>query len=176
MRVKQLVMAVVLTGMLLNTGCMSYLNHERVKNNVIESRIRASGNDEQIDMLNSGIRPSRVVEVSAVGNDGVKVMVDVLDLKGLKALGTTFKEAPVSSTGALIVDIAATYFAVDAMSGSGGGNSQVNSVPNSANAPSTGLGSTGDIGDNNTFINNTFSGNGSDFSGNNVGTGGNAGE
>jgi hypothetical protein len=164
MRVKNIVMTIAPAVMFLGTsGCASYMNTQRVVNNVAESRIRTSGDKELIEMIDSGISPKRAVQVSATSG-GAKVMFNVSDLAGIKAWGTAFKEAPVSSTGALILDAGAAYLLYDQITDDGG-SSKRNSVPSTAAGVSAG----NDIGDNNTFNNFNFSGDGSTFSDLNVG-------
>ena len=101
---KNVIIVTLLVGCVVCSGCLSVYNHSRVKESVIKSRIVASGNQEQIKMLNAGVKPSDAVKVIPIAN-GAVMAVNLFDIEGLSSYFTTYAEAPVSSTAALLGDL-----------------------------------------------------------------------
>lgn len=157
-------------GMLIMTGCASAYNHNRVKDNIAERAIIASGSDAQISMLRKGADPSDIVKISAYSSGSdvtVMAAIDILDLEGLSGYVETYGEAPLSSTTALAIDLLAAFGAAYAIYEEVDDNNTVteveqpladieadgNASPNSEATITTGSGSIVIInnGDGNTF-------------------------
>ncbi len=128
---KKLSLLVSLVVMMsLSSGC-TYLNHQRVKQNIVRERIIASGNQEMLKMVVSGVKPTKAVEFCRPpdGSVGVMATVNILDLEGLGSYFTTYGAAPGSSTAALVADLATAY-GVSTLFDTGG--SDKNDVPTTA--------------------------------------------
>lgn len=119
---KKLVFVLLVAMMIANTGCVSYLNHGRVKKDMIAQRVLAAGNAEQIKAVKQGVDPEVAVRMVPLANNGAGIGVDLFDLQGVGAWLTTFKEAPISSTLSLAADGAAAYYTAKALSDSFSGN------------------------------------------------------
>lgn len=111
---KKTLITTLIVIILANTGCASFYNHSRVKNNMVREHILTNGSDEQLSMLRAGVSPVEAVKVRST-DDGAGVMVsfDLLNMSGIKQYFMTFKEAPLSSTAALLVDVGTAYLVVN---------------------------------------------------------------
>lgn len=102
---------ILLTCLILgSSGCASYINHARVRNNILETRIKTSGTEKQQTLLSCGMKPNDIIKISSASDYGTSIGIDLF---GIKSYFTTFKEAPISSTVSLIVDAALAYYAAD---------------------------------------------------------------
>jgi len=107
-----LLISLGLIGLTLYNGCTMY-NYERVKDNIIKEEIIKSGNNQQIAYIKSGIKPTDVIKITSLNNEGkvngLAVSVDLLNASLLKSYFKTVQESPGSSFLALAVDIGAAY-------------------------------------------------------------------
>lgn len=102
----------LLAVIMLQSGCATRMNHNRVADNMSKKAILASGNNAQIEAIKRGGDPSEVLKVRAYTNGddtGVILALDVLDFDGWSGYFKTFAEAPISSTVSLAIDIGAAY-------------------------------------------------------------------
>lgn len=102
-------------SMAFSSSCTMY-NHDRIKSNMLEQRIRVTSNQEYIKLLNAGMSPEDVVKFGTIQDEdgrpiGVKAAIELSNIKGIKSYFTTFKEEPVSSTLSLLIDAAIAYYA-----------------------------------------------------------------
>ena len=139
-----IIMALLVGFCVMNTGCgtLSYYNHTRVKENIIQTRIMASGNQQMINAMNQGADPSDAVKIIPIGDGNVKgavIAINVFDLKGVKSYFVTYAEAPISSTVTLVGDAASTYYSVKYIADNWFGN---DSSSKSSNKTTTGNGNT----------------------------------
>ena len=96
-------MIVMLSGCAVLAPCSTY-NHNRVKENAIQSQIVARGNSEQIKAVNAGIKPSSVIKIIPTSDArGAYVAMDLWNPDNWTYF-KTYAEAPVSSTAALLGD------------------------------------------------------------------------
>lgn len=98
-------------------GCSMY-NHNRIKSDMLEHRIRITANREYIDLLDAGMEPEDVVKFGTLQDEtgrpiGVRAAIDLANIKGLKSYFTTFKEEPIPSTISILVDAAVAYYTAE---------------------------------------------------------------
>ena len=111
---KQAVKIILVAGMSINMGCVSYYNHSRVVDNTYRERIAVYGSPQQKQMMNMGVSP-RAVAISATANENetsARIMMDLADFQGIKGYFKSYAKSPVSSTFALATDVVGSYFIV----------------------------------------------------------------
>jgi hypothetical protein len=179
---KQFVMiGIALLFVTFSSGCASMYNHSRVKENIYKEAIVAHGTEEQKELLKQGVKPTRIIKFSALQRngevDGVGVGINA-PMDGFNVFGavkdgvgsyfSTYAEAPLSSTGALVLDIVAGILAYQLIEDELDNNTTVR-IPSEEEDVPTGAGSNtsgGDTivitGDGNT-VNNGSDGLGPDY-------------
>lgn len=106
---KIIISLVVGVGLMFMTGCaalapISSYNANRVRENAIEEQIVAKNNPEQVRALRSGVSPRNVVRIIPTQDlRGAYAAVDLMNPDTWTFM-KTFKEAPVSSTFAVLGD------------------------------------------------------------------------
>ena len=107
---KKIVLSLMLGGLvMLGSGCaalmpISSYNANRVRDNAIQEQIIAKGNPDQIRALNAGVTPRNVVRIIPTSDlKGAYAAVDLLN-PDTWTMFRTFREAPVSSSFALLGD------------------------------------------------------------------------
>ena len=111
---KQAVKIILIAGISINMGCVSYYNHSRVVDNTYRERIAVYGSPQQKQMLNMGVSP-RAVAISATANENetsARIMMDLADFQGIKGYFKSYAKSPLSSTFALATDVVGSYFIV----------------------------------------------------------------
>jgi hypothetical protein len=147
----KIISLIMCTFLIINTtGCMTYVNHSRVKQNMAKERIVAAGTQEQKQALAMGVRPTTILAITPMDNGkGAYVGLNMLEVFN-PSFWQTAKEAPLSTVGSIVIDASLVGLAAwgiqqatkgDSNSGSGGeqsntgnGNSNV-SVQTGDNSP-----------------------------------------
>ena len=108
---KKTIIFFVIFFLLLNSGCVSYYNHNRIAENIYRENILTHGTRRQKEMLNAGIS-SKAVIISGMANENevsARVMFNFADFQGVKGYFKSYSEAPVSSSMSLAADIVGSY-------------------------------------------------------------------
>jgi hypothetical protein len=102
----------VLVLIIINTGCVSSWNHDRIQKSMIAEReeaiktsIKASGNADQIKFVSMGVKPSDVIKISPTKDfNGAMLLVDLFKIDEIPGYFKTFADSPVSSSASLASD------------------------------------------------------------------------
>ena len=108
---KTIISLFVIFFLLLNSGCVSYYNHNRIAENIYRDNILARGTQRQKEMLNAGIS-SKAVIISGMANENevsARIMFDFADFQGIKGYFKSYSRSPVSSSVSLAADIVGSY-------------------------------------------------------------------
>ena len=94
----------LLFAMLINVGCTSLIRYQYSKDELIQQRIIASGDQKAIDALKMGVEPRQVLKLTVTPN-GAMIGVDVLD----PSTWDVIMQHPWQQLGLLVTDGVMTY-------------------------------------------------------------------
>lgn len=108
---------------LITSGCLSAWSYKCSEDEIVRTRVYASGDSKTIDMLNRGVDAKTAIRAIPLSNGGVGIGVDVTSLDALT-------QHPVRQIGAAIGDAALLYGAYQAYDKNLGSGSKDNGDKN----------------------------------------------